>query len=375
VDAPTLSAARWHEVIHLFDVAVGLDAAARAPYLDSACQEDEALRQRIESLLAADAWSPELLRDLDVLVAEEQGPVSPEVSPSTVGPYRLLETLGRGGAGVVYKARDLRLDRLVALKFLTGCSEDEARRRLLQEARAAAALDHPHICTVYEVGETAEGWVFLAMAYCDGETLKQRMVRGPLSIDEATGLAVQVAEGLAVVHRQGVVHCDLKPSNVLLTACGVAKLCDFGIARVQGSDETMTSGVRGTPAYMAPERLRGEPAGPGSDLWSLGVILYEMLTGEPPFKSEQAIGVFGCILHSSPRPLAAARPGVPAPLERIVTRLLAKEPAQRYPSAEALLRELRALGATLGACGARGWHRVPPPGSGKRSWPPGRCCS
>jgi serine/threonine protein kinase/Tol biopolymer transport system component len=277
---------------------------------------------------------------------------------STVSHYEILERLGGGGMGVVYKARDLRLDRPVALKFLAvdGDASEEERKRFLREARAASVLDHPSICTLYEIDETADGRLFLAMAYCEGETLTRRIAQGPLPIAEAVDLALQIADGLAAAHAKGIIHRDVKPGNVVVTAGRRIKIVDFGIASLAGQSRLTRAGTAlGTAAYMSPEQLRSEPADARADVWSLGVVLYEMLTGRLPFPGESERGIALAILTRTPEPLAALRPEVPAALERVVARTLAKRPEDRYPGMEALRADLRAAAASASApAGAAG---------------------
>jgi serine/threonine protein kinase/Tol biopolymer transport system component len=253
---------------------------------------------------------------------------------TTVSHYRILERLGGGGMGVVYKAVDLKLDRPVALKFLAsqrGAAE-EHKRRFLREARTASALDHPNICTIYEVDETADGALFIAMALCEGETLRDRIARGPLSLADAVAIAGQIAAGLGRAHERGIVHRDVKPANVMVAPGGGVKLVDFGIARLADQSRLTRAGAAvGTAGYMSPEQLRGEPADPRSDVWSLGVVLYEMITGRTPFESDAENEMIRAILKRDPRPMTALRPGVPGGLERLVERALAKRPEERTP--------------------------------------------
>jgi serine/threonine protein kinase len=259
--------------------------------------------------------------------------------------YQILERLGGGGMGVVYKARDLKLDRLVALKFFSPRHEegDEPRRRFRREAQAASALDHPNICALYEIGDD-EGRPFLAMAYCEGETLKRRLARGPLPWPEAVDLAAQIAAGLAAAHARGIVHRDVKPANVLVAPPGRVKIVDFGIASLAGEARITRAGTTlGTAAYMAPEQLRGEAVDARTDVWSLGVVLYEMLAGRPPFRGPGEQQLADAILAGDPEPLAVT--GVPEGLEQIVLRALARAPAKRFQSAAEMRSALLAVRA------------------------------
>jgi serine/threonine protein kinase/Tol biopolymer transport system component len=263
----------------------------------------------------------------------------------TIGPYRVTELLGSGGMGVVYKAEDSRLSRTVALKFLSpGLTRDPAAKaRFIQEARAASSLDHPNLCTILDLGETGDGQLYIAMPCYDGETLRGRIGRGPLPVEEALDIALQTARGLAKAHRSGIIHRDVKPANLIVTSDGVVKILDFGLAKLAGAALTRTRSVAGTPAYMSPEQAQEEGVDHRTDLWSLGVVLYEMVAGRRPFRGEGGAAVVHAILNERPRPLREVRPGVPAELERIVDRLLAKDPADRYPAIEAPLAGIRAL--------------------------------
>ncbi|HSG41132.1 MAG TPA: serine/threonine-protein kinase, partial [Thermoanaerobaculia bacterium] len=253
----------------------------------------------------------------------------------TLAHYRILEHVGGGGMGVVYKAEDLRLSRTVALKFLPPdlTRDPESKARFLQEARAASVLDHPNICTIHEVGETEDGRLYISMPCYDGETLRRRIQRGPLAIDEATDIAQQIARGLAKAHRGGIVHRDIKPANLMVTSDGVVKILDFGLAKLAGSIIITRAGSSvGTPAYMSPEQARGDDVDHRTDLWSLGVVLYEMVAGRRPFRGEHDQAVLYAILNERPKPLTQVRPDAPSELERIVDGLLAKDPAERYPA-------------------------------------------
>jgi eukaryotic-like serine/threonine-protein kinase len=275
----------------------------------------------------------------------EETPAGPaewaETASRAVPRYRILSPLGIGGMGVVYRAEDTRLRRPVALKFLppTLTPHPRAKERFLNEARAAAALDHPNICTVYEIGETAEGQLYIAMALYEGETLKRRLERGPLPVAEALSIALQVARGLARAHRRGIVHRDIKPANLMMTSDGVAKILDFGIARLPG--QTLSDPLLGTPSYMSPEQERMGEVDARSDVWSLGVVLHEMLTGRLPGRG----GRDEPSAEEEPPRITGQK--IPPGIDRLLSQMLAPQPADRYPDAGALLADLAALeGAT-----------------------------
>jgi serine/threonine protein kinase len=273
-----------------------------------------------------------------------------------VAHYRILAALGGGGMGVVYQAQDLSLERVVALKFLPPelTRDPDAKARFLQEARAASALDHPNICTIHEVGETDEGQLYLAMACYDGETLKQRLLRGRLPIDEALDAAQQIARGLVKAHRHGIVHRDIKPANLMITTDEIVKILDFGIAKLVGAAGlTRIGSSLGTPGYMSPEQARGDEVDPRTDVWSLGAVLYEMVTGRRPFRGDNDQAVLYALFNQQPDPVEQLLPDAPPELVQILGRLLEKDPDRRYPTAAAVLADLRALYGPVTATGTR----------------------
>ncbi|MCK4350608.1 MAG: protein kinase, partial [Candidatus Krumholzibacteria bacterium] len=264
----------------------------------------------------------------------------------TISHYMILEELGRGGMGVVYRAVDLDLERAVAIKFLPQhLSRNEgARQRFIHEAKAASALNHSNIGVIHEIGRTDDGQTFIVMAYYEGETLRERIDRGGMSMEEALDIATQVASGLAKSHDKDIVHRDIKPSNIIITKDREAKIIDFGLAKLAGKTKLTKEGsTLGTAAYMSPEQARGEEVDHRSDIFSLGSILYEMLAGEPPFKGEHEAALLYCIVHEEQKHLGAVQPQLPGSLEDIVNRCLAKDPSDRFERTGELADHLRGL--------------------------------
>ena len=259
------------------------------------------------------------------------------------GKYKIIDEIGHGGMGIVYKAEDVKLQRCIALKFLPLHLMDspELRERLLIEARAAAALSHPNICVIYEVGEGEER-PYIAMEYVEGETLGDKIKSGPLKTEEALGIAIQVAEGLDEAHGKGIIHRDIKSANIMITGKGQAKVMDFGLAKVKGGPLLTREGTTlGTVSYMSPEQARGEAVDQRTDLWSLGVVLYEMLSGRLPVQGERETSILYSIVHEEPKQLKAVMPDVSVEIERIIRRALAKMPESRYSSAGEMLKDLQ----------------------------------
>ena len=263
----------------------------------------------------------------------------------TISHYKILERLGKGGMGEVWKAEDTQLRRTVALKFLSSDAIDneEIKARLIREAQASAALDHPNICHVYGIHEE-NGETFIAMAYIDGPSLAEKIKERPLPLDEALNIAIQIAEGLQEAHEKGIVHRDIKPHNVMLTAKGQVKIMDFGLASLAGRSKLTKSGTTlGTPAYMAPEQLEGRDVDRRADIWALGCVLFEMLTQRTPFAAEYEQAIAYGILNEEPEPVTALRSGLPTEIDRVLSRALAKDPAERYQHADDLVVDLRKL--------------------------------
>ncbi len=257
--------------------------------------------------------------------------------------YRILEKIGEGGMGIVYKAEDTKLKRTVALKFLPPelTRDPQAKARFVQEAQAAAALDHPNICAVFEIGE-AEGSTYIAMPYVKGQSLKERIAMGPLSMGEALDIAAQVAEGLKEAHEKGIIHRDIKPANIILTEKGQAKIMDFGLAKLEaGVDLTRTMAVIGTAAYMSPEQARGEEVDHRTDIWSFGATLYEMLTGQKPFGQKHDQALIYSILNDTTESVSRIRPEIPKPLDSVIQKALEKDRSRRYQSMAELIKDLK----------------------------------
>jgi tetratricopeptide (TPR) repeat protein len=340
------SADRWNRIEQLFGAMFEMPPEERERALDAV--DDTDLRAEVATLLSTHQeltfGDGKFLEELDSSRATMllEG-AHREEEPSSVGRYRIVRRLARGGMGIVYLAHDPRLDRPVALKLLPPYldADPAAVRRLGDEARAASALDHTHIETVYEIGDTEDGRVFIAMAYYDGETLRERIRRGPLSLPDAVDLGAQLAEGLSAAHRNGIIHRDIKPENLLITRDGVLKIVDFGVAKILREGLPSAGLPLGTAAYMSPEQTRGEALDHRTDLWSTGVVLYEMLAGVRPFGGEGE-ALIHAIRNDSPRPLSDVRDDLPAGLVTLVEKCLEKDREHRFESADALAMDLRA---------------------------------
>jgi len=272
------------------------------------------------------------------------------------GKYKILERLGIGGMGVVYKAEDTKLRRTLALKFLSPelTQNKRARERFIHEAQAASALDHPNICTIHEIDETEEGQMYIAMAFYRGESLKEKLGKGPLNLKEILDIGIQVSKGLAKAHEQDIVHRDIKPANIMMTGEGLVKIVDFGVAKLSGLTRVTRDGTTvGTAAYMSPEQASGEEIDQKTDIWSLGVVLYEIMTGVPPFRGENEQAILFSILNKEPSPVKGLDRAVPKELEQIIRRALSKDPKKRFSSAKEMSEIMEKLklrlitGATL----------------------------
>jgi serine/threonine protein kinase/dienelactone hydrolase len=268
-----------------------------------------------------------------------------ELSPGSTlaGKYKIIKVSGRGGMGIVYRAEDTKLKRNVALKFLPPelIQDEEAKERFVLEAQAAAALSHPNICTIHEIDEE-EGKSFIAMEYVEGQTLRAKIEKGPLELDEALNISMQVAEGIEEAHKKGIIHRDIKSANIMVTEKGQVKVMDFGLAKVKGGTLLTREGTTlGTVAYMSPEQAKGKEVDNRSDIWSLGVVMYEMLSGQLPFKGEREASILYSVAHEEPKPLKEIKRDLPLELQQIITRALKKRPESRYASASEMLKELK----------------------------------
>jgi eukaryotic-like serine/threonine-protein kinase len=360
---------RWLAIEELFHSACIQPDAQRDAFLHQACKGDESLRLEIETLLKHGATPQSMLeRPAIAIMAKafasgEGWPSAPFLEGKTISHYRILEPIGKGGMGVVYKAEDLRLGRYVALKLLPQflASDPETLQRFEREARAASALNHPNICTVYEIDES-ENLHFIAIELIEGETLKNRIARGPVDIPETLDIVVEICSALEAAHSVGIIHRDVKPSNIVLTAQGHAKLLDFGVAkrvapRSEGQEDnlmpvpatafelrlTSPGAVLGTVAYMSPEQASGQEVDVGSDIFSLGAVLYEMATGKHPFPGSNADEVLRAIQLQPPSSMKQINPAVPFELMRITTKAMEKNCTRRYPAAAAMRADLQVL--------------------------------
>jgi len=350
----------WHRVEELFRRALELDESRRAEFLQRACAGDEPLRREVESLLAQEKKKEHFIDSpaLDVvgkLVANEAGKGSEvKLIGTTVSHYRVLEKLGGGGMGVVYKAEDIRLGRRVALKFLPEALARDSRtlQRFEREARAASSLNHPSICTIYEVEEYDRQPV-IVMELLEGKSLKQRISEGPLATSELLDFGIQTADALEAAHAKGIIHRDIKPANLFVLTSGRIKVLDFGLAKVMPShlaenevdEESLTAEgvIPGTTAYMSPEQIRGAEIDARSDLFSLGVVLYEIAAGKRPFVGKNRVLVMDAILNAKPVVPSRENPALPAGLDAIIIKTLEKDRSVRYQHASEIAVDLKLL--------------------------------
>jgi serine/threonine protein kinase/Flp pilus assembly protein TadD len=332
---------QWQLVKELFEAALERDDEDAAAFLAQACPGDLEVRAEVESLLAAHARDSGFMNQPAGNLLIDRNPVL--LTEQHLGNYEVISTLGKGGMGQVYLALDTRLGRKVALKLLpfSNTSDPNHVQRLEQEARTASALNHPNIVTIHEIGE-ADAIHFMATEYVDGETLRQRMLNTELSVREIAGIAVQIASALRAAHQAGIVHRDIKPENIMLRSDGVVKVLDFGLAKLtaSGNSEIESGLIMGTTAYMSPEQARGETVDARTDVWSLAVVIYEMIQGRVPFTGETHRQVVNEILQKEPPAMDSA---VPDELKQIVLKALSKDRTMRYDDASTMANDLKSL--------------------------------
>lgn len=371
---------RWQQIKELFEAALARDASERVAFLDRVCADDPDMRQQVEALLASHEGAPSFLEEPAVevaaqMMAQEQAKV--EIGQS-IGPYMIVSHLGAGGMGEVYLAEDSRLGRRVALKLLPDyfTADQERVRRFKQEARAASALSHPNVATIYEIGE-AEETMYMAMEYVEGQTLEAKINGQPLETGELLDIAVQVADAIEEAHAKGIMHRDIKPGNIMVSVRGRAKVLDFGLAKMTGPEEqalrsdvsaqakTEPGRVMGTVAYMSPEQALGREVDHRTDIFSLGVVMYEMATGQRPFTGSTTGEMLDQIIHAEPEPIVRFNANAPTELERIIRKCLEKDRERRYRSARELLIDLKNLrqalesgGMAVAAAGKVDWRRL-----------------
>ena len=334
-----MSNGEFQQLKELLVLAADLPDEDRQAYLDEVCKDNVNLRRTLDSILKHDADPVSILKTDGIIRLA----LSHRLIGTTISHYHVIDELGVGGMGVVYKGEDTKLQRTVALKFLPPelMIDGDAKARFLREAQAAALLDHPGICAVHDIQET-EDMAFIVMAYVEGETLRQRLQNGPLDLDEARIIAIQVAEGLQAAHDKGIIHRDIKPGNIMITSDAQAKITDFGLAKFTNTADVTLAGTRmGTIAYMSPEQARGDPVDHRTDIWSLGVVLYEMIAGCRPFKANHEEAILHFILNENPIQITTIRGNVPQEIEWIINRALVKNSQERYQNAEQMVADLR----------------------------------
>ncbi len=354
---------RWRQIDRLFEAALEIEPAARAGYLAKACAGDEEMRREVEELLATEA-DPGNLQDAPTvdaaaLLTEDEQPAT--MSGRELGHYRLISLLGAGGMGEIYLAEDARLRRRVALKLLpVKFTHDEARlRRFKREARAVSSLNHPNILTIHDIGQS-DGIHFIATEFVEGHTLRHMLREGAFTLSDALEIAIQIAGALEAAHRTAVIHRDIKPENIMVRPDRLVKVLDFGLAKLterkltHGAEAitptafiTQPGSVMGTPRYMSPEQARGLKVDPRTDIYSLGVVLYEMIAGLSPFGGETPADIMVAVLHYKAPPIANYRPGVPDELQRIVSKAMAKDPVNRYQTVTDLISDLKLVRAKV----------------------------
>lgn len=343
-----MSPEKKQQIKQVFNAALDLSVEERPAFLENACHDDVEMRRQVEFLLSSFDSNFADNSETDITLTPQ--PNFQLTAGQKLSHYEIKKQLGTGGMGEVYLAEDTKLNRQVAIKILKSSSDTHAQKRLLQEAQSAAVLDHPNICTVYEVGEENE-IPFIAMHYIEGETLAEKLKRGAFPVDEAVSIAAQIADALHEAHSHGIIHRDIKPTNIIVTPRGQIKVLDFSLAKKvffdhEGETEKLLSQpgvIIGTIAYMSPEQARGQVIDGRSDIWSLGAILYEMLTGKIPFYGDTASDLIAGILKTEVPFVPEIKAKIPLQLEQIVLKTLAKKREERYQTAEELLADLKSL--------------------------------
>src|SRR5437588_3184059 len=355
---------RWEQVGKLYQAALALQPDERETFLGDACGDDTAMRREVESLLAAEDEAGSFLaagaiKDAAKMLAEDK---SLSLVGKELGHYQVLSLLGAGGMGEVYLAEDIRLKRKVALKLLPAelTANSDRLRRFEQEAQAASALNHPNIITIHEIGQV-DGLNFIVTEFIAGETLRGRMATERMDLPAVLDVAIQAAGALTAAHAAGIVHRDLKPENIMLRPDGLIKVLDFGLAKLiepptanvnseaatVARVDTKMGTVMGTAQYMSPEQARGLKVDARTDIFSLGVVLYEMLAGRPPFLGETTADIISVLLHKEPQPLSTLAPDTPAQLQSIISKALRKDKDERYQTVKDLLIDLTTLNHEL----------------------------
>ena len=340
----------WDELVVLFDKAVEMPSGERKVFLEGIKKKNKSLWSELVSLLSFSESADTYFDDLRLLTpGDEREPEVPEVQDDPyriigdyIGRYHIQGVIGAGGMGVVYRGMDTQLGRTAALKFLPPVhnQDKEARERFYVEARAASALDHPNVCTIYEIGTTENGQIFIAMGYYEGKTLSQLLDNVDLTVDQVIDYSKQIADGLDAAHQKNIIHRDIKPANVMVTASGTLKILDFGLAKIADQKLTRSGMTMGTVAYMCPELIRGAKPHAGADIWSLGVMMYEMSTGIRPFRGALPEAVMYSVIHNEPAYEKELAGKVPERLATIISRCLTKDPEERYQSVQSVLQDL-----------------------------------
>ena len=361
-----LSKKHWRQVKEVFEEALERQGAERAQFLDRACTGEVSVREEVESLLHSYGEAGSFMEAPAVASAAESllGEQNKLVVGQLVKHYEIIAPIGEGGMGEVYLAKDTILGRRVALKVLPEYvgKDPDRLRRFKQEARSASTLNHPNVCVIHEIGETDDGRPFIAMEHIEGVTLRQRMNERAMKLGDALEIAIQVADALTAAHEAGIIHRDIKPENIMIRRDGYVKVFDFGLAKLterrhSGANATLSTllvnsspgTVMGTAAYMSPEQARGVTVDERTDIWSLGVVLYEMVSGRPPFVGQTPTDVVVAIVEKEPPTISQYLAAAPSELERIVRKALRKDTDERYQIVKEMAIDLRSLRKDLEA--------------------------